>query len=186
MLVMRISDRGSAKPPSRRSYLPGLLFGLVLAEGHRVLSFPERKQAQEQSGIDLAALHGGFEDTARHEQYDFQQSRYFQKIRANTSSYTLPERLATSPAACSPELLRKSLLSSVGDFYETPDGNYYFEPKACRLRRLTGDQARQCLAGRHLDFIGDSVTRQEPQSCPAALVRCILQMLGWNMPLEQS
>ncbi|KAK9818812.1 hypothetical protein WJX74_004498 [Apatococcus lobatus] len=119
-------------------------------------------KVQEQLG--LSELHGGYEDTARHEQYDFQKSRYHQKIRANTSSYALPERLQNSPASCTPQLLRTDLLSSAGDFYETTDGNYYFEPAACLLRRLSGHEARQCLAGRHLDFIGDSVTRYQYMS----------------------
>jgi hypothetical protein len=34
-----------------------------------------------------------------------------------------------------------------------------WEPDACRLRRLTAPQARQCLNRKKLVFIGDSITR---------------------------
>ena len=42
---------------------------------------------------------------------------------------------------------------------DTETGHLVWEPSHCRLRRLTGQQARQCLSGRHIAFVGDSVTR---------------------------
>ena len=135
-----------------------LVLALVFAQ-HMLGAFGSR-QWRDQLGVDVSVVHGGFQDSAHHEQYDFQASRYYQKIRSNISSYVLPEQPVNTPSACTPELLRKSLGSDTGAFYGTEDGNYYYEPAACRLRRLSGDEARQCLAGRHLDFIGDSVTRQ--------------------------
>ncbi|KAK9845627.1 hypothetical protein WJX84_001488 [Apatococcus fuscideae] len=119
-----------------------------------------RRELLQQTNLDL---HGGFGDATRHEQYDFHQSEYYQKIRSNTSSYTLPER-PQSPAECTPELLHTGLLEAGGSFYSSPDGHYYFEPAMCRLRRLSGKEARQCLSGRHIDFIGDSVTRYQYMS----------------------
>ena len=104
--------------------------------------------------------HGGFEDATRHEQYDFQQSANYQKIQSNTSSYVLPERNQDSSPACTPELLHTGLLEAGGALYGTADGHYYFEPAECRLRRLSGQQARSCLSGRHIDFVGDSVIRR--------------------------
>jgi hypothetical protein len=48
-----------------------------------------------------------------------------------------------------------------GKFYMDSDGHYSWEPDGCRLRRFTGDEARKCLSGRHVAFVGDSVTRYQ-------------------------
>jgi len=43
---------------------------------------------------------------------------------------------------------------------ETASGHLFWEPSECRLRRLTAQEARSCLAGRTIAFVGDSVTRR--------------------------
>lgn len=45
--------------------------------------------------------------------------------------------------------------------YTDEQGYFWWEPAKCKLRRLTGPQARRCLAGRHIVFVGDSLTRSE-------------------------
>lgn len=42
------------------------------------------------------------------------------------------------------------------------DGHYWWEPQNCRLRRLSGPEARQCFRGRHIFMGGDSLTRWLP------------------------
>lgn len=123
-------------------------------------NFHSLREALEELGQVASVSHGGFDDLPRHEQYDFRTSSYYQKVRTNSSSFTLQERLESDVAYCTPELLHTGLLKSPGAFYETPDGQYYFEPDECRLRRFSGQQVRECFAGRHVDFLGDSVTRQ--------------------------
>jgi hypothetical protein len=49
----------------------------------------------------------------------------------------------------------------VGHWYSTPGGELLYEPDACQLRRLTADEARQCLANRSLTFVGDSLSRYQ-------------------------
>lgn len=41
-----------------------------------------------------------------------------------------------------------------------PTGQFFFEPRGCRLLRRTHAQAIQCLAGKRISFAGDSVSRQ--------------------------
>lgn len=48
-----------------------------------------------------------------------------------------------------------------GEFYLAPDNHVVFEPDHCTLRRLSADAARQCLTGRHVAFVGDSVSRYQ-------------------------
>ena len=48
--------------------------------------------------------------------------------------------------------------------YVDEEGHYFWEPAGCRLRRLTGGEARACLNGRHLDWVGDSLTRYQYMS----------------------
>ncbi len=43
---------------------------------------------------------------------------------------------------------------------ETASGHIFWEPSECRLRRMTAQKARSCLAGRTIAFVGDSVTRR--------------------------
>ncbi len=134
-----------------------------------------RRSSLEDLKQDIAGPHGGFEDLSRHEQYDFKASWYYQKIRTNSSSFTPPERLESPPSYCTPKILHSGLLKSPGAIYETQEGHYYFEPHDCRLRRLSGQQARQCLAGRHIDFLGDSVTRQRALSLSFCFAHQLLQ-----------
>ena len=50
--------------------------------------------------------------------------------------------------------------TDIGRWYkDTGTGHFFWEPAHCRLRRLTGTEARRCLSGRHLHFAGDSLTR---------------------------
>jgi hypothetical protein len=39
------------------------------------------------------------------------------------------------------------------------DGSYEFQHGSCKIHRYTADEARQCLAGKHISIIGDSVSR---------------------------
>ncbi len=46
-----------------------------------------------------------------------------------------------------------------GRWYRVADSDVVYEPASCRLRRLSAGAARQCLEGKFVAFIGDSVTR---------------------------
>lgn len=46
-----------------------------------------------------------------------------------------------------------------------PEQHVVFEPHACQLRRLSAAAARQCLDGKYVMFIGDSLTRHEGSAC---------------------
>jgi flagellar motor protein MotB len=48
-----------------------------------------------------------------------------------------------------------------GSWYSTLDGELLYEPSSCKLRRLTADAARQCLANKTLSFVGDSLSRYQ-------------------------
>lgn len=50
---------------------------------------------------------------------------------------------------------------------EAATGHLFWEPSECRLRRLTAQEARSCLAGRHIAFVGDSVSRRGHRALPA-------------------
>ena len=50
---------------------------------------------------------------------------------------------------------------SSGRWYKDAEGEYFYEPETCRIRRLSAEAARSCLSGKHIAFIGDSVTRYE-------------------------
>ena len=61
---------------------------------------------------------------------------------------------------CRPASLQMQLEYNAGHWYSHPITNHlYWEPHGCRLRRLTAYEARQCLSGRHLGFVGDSISR---------------------------
>ncbi|CAL5224027.1 g6647 [Coccomyxa viridis] len=67
---------------------------------------------------------------------------------------------------------------SDGTIYRTEHGDLVYEPTDCYLRRLTADEARRCLEGRHVAFIGDSVTRYQYIS--------LAYFLGKKRPLERN
>jgi hypothetical protein len=46
-----------------------------------------------------------------------------------------------------------------GKFYKTQGGEVLYESEECRLVRMTGVEARTCLANKTLLFVGDSITR---------------------------
>jgi hypothetical protein len=50
-----------------------------------------------------------------------------------------------------------------------------WEPKECRLRRLSAQQAAQCLSGQRIAFIGDSVTRYQFTSLAYFLTHGVYQ-----------
>ena len=61
---------------------------------------------------------------------------------------------------CKPAHLKLQPDFEMGQWYAHPITKHLFwEPQGCRLRRLTAFEARQCLSGRHLGFVGDSVSR---------------------------
>lgn len=49
--------------------------------------------------------------------------------------------------------------AGIGSWERMRDGQVAYEPTGCLLRRMSGDAARQCLAGKYIAFAGDSVTR---------------------------
>lgn len=58
-----------------------------------------------------------------------------------------------------PVYVRRVHISTAGDWYLTEDKHVLFEPRACMLRRLTGNGVRRCLRGRSVAIVGDSVSR---------------------------
>ena len=48
-----------------------------------------------------------------------------------------------------------------GRFYLDASQHYVYEPDACKLCRLTGAAARECLGDRHILFLGDSISRYQ-------------------------
>ena len=61
-------------------------------------------------------------------------------------------------------LAAKALVDKGSWHREAATGHLFWEPSACRLRRLDAQEARSCLAGRHIAFVGDSVSRREDAS----------------------
>ena len=53
---------------------------------------------------------------------------------------------------------------------ETASGHLFWEPSQCRLRRMTAQEARSCLAGRNIAFVGDSVSRRASPPSPLMLM----------------
>jgi hypothetical protein len=54
------------------------------------------------------------------------------------------------------------LTRAVNTWFPRADGSRELKlPFTCRLKRFTSSQARQCLANRHLSFIGDSLSRYQ-------------------------
>ena len=92
--------------------------------------------------------------------YDHSTAPYYSQIEAQPGSFVHPAtealqqlphcNLSSSDAALTP-----------GKWYKDEDGEYFYEPDACRLRRHSGEAARSCLSGKHIAFVGDSVTRYE-------------------------
>lgn len=48
-----------------------------------------------------------------------------------------------------------------GHFYKDSVGHLFFEPDSCLLRRFSSEDAKKCLSGLRLAFLGDSVTRYQ-------------------------
>ncbi len=70
------------------------------------------------------------------------------------------ERRWRCPPALVTHAARAGNGTDTGRWYrDAATGHFFWEPARCRLRRLTGPQARRCLSGRHLHFAGDSLTR---------------------------
>jgi hypothetical protein len=44
---------------------------------------------------------------------------------------------------------------AAGSWYKDAQGEVFYEPSTCKLRRLTADAARVCLANKTLAFIGE-------------------------------
>jgi hypothetical protein len=66
-------------------------------------------------------------------------------------------RLTAPPATC---LFNSLLREDEVQWSEQPDGRaHQVSLRGCALRRFTHEEARQCLAGKRLVFLGDSVTR---------------------------
>ena len=92
--------------------------------------------------------------------YDHSTAPLYKEIEAQPGSYVYPAtetlqqlpycNLSSSDAALTP-----------GRWYKDRDGEYLYEPDMCRLRRHSAEAARSCLSGKHIAFIGDSVTRYE-------------------------
>ncbi|KAJ1452963.1 hypothetical protein M885DRAFT_498834 [Pelagophyceae sp. CCMP2097] len=51
-----------------------------------------------------------------------------------------------------------------GRWHLRPDGSRAYDVEPCRVVRYTPEDARRCLKGRHLFFMGDSVTRYQTLS----------------------
>jgi len=60
---------------------------------------------------------------------------------------------------CTPDNLKLSDVSKNGNFYLLNDGSFRYELNHCRLRRFNQARATSCLAGIHLTFMGDSLSR---------------------------
>jgi hypothetical protein len=50
---------------------------------------------------------------------------------------------------------------ATGKWYKDAGGEVWYEPATCKLRRLTADQARSCLANKTIAFIGGSLQRYQ-------------------------
>lgn len=106
----------------------------------------------------MCVLHTGA--TPRSQAYDHSTAPNYVAIEQEPGSYAhvVTEALEQLPY-CSPSGIDAAL--TAGKWYKDVDGEYFFEPEGCRLRRLSGEAARSCLSGKHIAFIGDSVTRYE-------------------------
>lgn len=105
--------------------------------------------------------------TARHHTYGFDvRDRGFYKKIVGQSGETAAGTLSDAQTLPTCSLLSSNSTNDAtatsianGYWYTDEQGYFWWEPAKCKLRRLTGPQARRCLAGRHIVFVGDSLTR---------------------------
>lgn len=68
-----------------------------------------------------------------------------------------PGRRKHLPPACN--LTTFTLSKPDGTWYLQSDGTFKFAAQKCRLRQFTSKMTRKCLAGEHIVFLGDSLSR---------------------------
>ena len=96
----------------------------------------------------------------RSETYDHSTAPFYQEIEAQPGSYVHPvtDALQALPFC---NFSGSDVALTPGKWYKDEEGEYSYEPDMCRLRRHSGEAARSCLSGKHIAFVGDSVTRYE-------------------------
>lgn len=68
------------------------------------------------------------------------------------------------------EPCKKGDWNMAGSWYISREGELFFEPHACRLRRMTAAEVRRCLSNSTITFVGDSLTRYQYLSLAHFLV----------------
>ena len=106
----------------------------------------------------LPMLHTGA--LTRSQAYDRNKAKLYSSIEQQPGSYVHPvtEALKESPYC---NFSGNDVMLTAGKWYKDEDGEYFFEPEMCRIRRYSAEAARSCLSGKHIAFVGDSVTRYE-------------------------
>lgn len=101
----------------------------------------------------------------------------YQQIIENATLQPWEDVLASDREPC-----KKGEWNVDGSWYISREGELFYEPHACLLRRLTAAEARQCLSNSTLTFVGDSLSRYQYLSLAHFLVhgRFIQRYAGDN------
>lgn len=121
-------------------------------------SFAANSGYSPKTGGILEGRHDVYGNVSRHAPAEALSSKYYKRLTATAVGLNDSSSLGNLPEC---GLLSPHLSDEDGTWYTHATTKHIFwEPKGCRLRRFSAFQARQCLRGRHLAFVGDSISRQ--------------------------